>query len=46
LFVLALGNKRQRRMAELYLARYPGFVIDGERFDYGNGAKFIAVKST
>lgn len=44
LFVRWLKEKRQRRAAEVYLSRYPGFgfVLDGEgTLDYGIGDRFI-----
>ncbi|KAG9231358.1 hypothetical protein BJ875DRAFT_122856 [Amylocarpus encephaloides] len=34
--VLGLRTERERRVAELYLARYPGFVLDENgKLDYG-----------
>ena len=43
LFVAELKDKRQRRAAEVYLARYPGFVLDDEgKLDYGIGDRFTA----
>ena len=45
LFVMGLKDERQRRAAEVYLARYPGFVLDGEgKLDYGVGDRFLAVE--
>lgn len=47
LFVADLKDKRQKLAAEVYLARYPGFVLDGEgRLDYGIGDRFIAADNT
>ncbi|KAE9365019.1 hypothetical protein N431DRAFT_563060 [Stipitochalara longipes BDJ] len=46
LFVMELKDNRQRRAAEVYLARYPGFVLDGEgKLDYGVGDRFAVVKN-
>jgi hypothetical protein len=42
IFVAGLEDKRQRRAAEVYLARYPGFVLDGEgKLDYGVGDRLV-----
>jgi hypothetical protein len=44
-FVKRLQDKRQRRAAELYLARYPGFVLDVEgKLDYGVGTRMAVEK--
>jgi hypothetical protein len=44
-FVKGLKDKRQRRAAELYLARYPGFVLDVEgKLDYGVGTRMVVEK--
>ncbi len=41
-FVTGLKDEEQRRAAEMYLARYPGFVLDGEgKLDYGVGDRFV-----
>jgi hypothetical protein len=35
LFVTELNDKNQRRAAEVFLARYPGIVLDGDgKLDY------------
>ena len=45
LFVMGLKEERQRRAAEVYLARYPGFVLDGEgNLDYGAGDLIVSVE--
>jgi hypothetical protein len=44
-FVRRLKDKRQRRAPELYLARYPGFVLDVEgKLDYGVGTRMVVEK--
>jgi hypothetical protein len=44
-FVRRLKDKRQRHAAELYLARYPGFVLDVEgKLDYGVGTRIVIEK--
>lgn len=44
-FVKGLKDKRQRRAAELYLARYPRFVLDVEgRLDYCVGTRIVVEK--
>ena len=46
LFVMGLKEESQRRAVEVYLARYPGFVLDGEgKLDYGVGDRFVAVEN-
>jgi hypothetical protein len=47
LFVADLKDKRQRLAAEVYWARYPEFVLEGEgKLDYGIGDRFIAADNT
>jgi hypothetical protein len=46
LFVIELNDENQRRAAEVYLARYPGFVLDGDgKLDYGVGDRFVTVET-
>ncbi|PMD31834.1 hypothetical protein L207DRAFT_572593 [Hyaloscypha variabilis F] len=46
LFVIELNDENQRRAAEVYLARYPGFVLDGDgKLDYRVGDRFVTVET-
>lgn len=41
-FVMGLKDERQRRAAEVYLAKYAGFVLDWEgKLDFGVGDRFV-----
>jgi hypothetical protein len=41
-FVMGLKDEKMRRAAEIYLARYSGFVLGGEgKLDYGAGDRFV-----